>query len=153
MPRKGGKITPKERKFAEVYAVTRDQSYAAKKAGYYDTGGSSLALQRPAIQEEIRRNTLERLFSEVLPLAVKQHLALLEDPKTPAGAKVQAIKLAYDRTLGSQEGAESKAPHEMSADEIQRELTTSRLRVAALESQKADMAKPVIEAKVDELFE
>ena len=115
--------------------------------------GGSKALQRPEVQERIRRVQIEKLFQDVLPLAVQQHLALLEDPKTPAGAKVQAIKLAYDRTLGSQEGAESKAPHEMTADEIQRELTASKLRLAALESAKADMSKPVIDAKADELFE
>lgn len=153
MPLKTGKLTPHERKFAEAYAMTGSQKYAATQAGYKGHTGAVGALQRPAIQEEIRRVQMERLFQDVLPLAVQQHLALLEDPKTPAGAKVQAIKLAYDRTLGSQEGAESKAPHEMSADEIQRELTASKLRLAALESAKADMAKPVIDAKVDELFE
>ena len=153
MPIKTGAFTPRERKLVEVYAVTGDQRYSAQKAGFAGQSGAAMALQRPAIQEEIRRVQMERLFQDVLPLAVRQHLALLEDPKTPAGAKVQAIKLAYDRTLGSQEGAESKAPHEMTADEIQRELTASKLRLAALESAKADMAKPVIEAKVDELFE
>lgn len=153
MPLKNGHITRREVKFADIYATTGDIGYSAKKAGYMQFSGGAKALQRPEVQEQIRRVQLEKLFQDVLPLAVQQHLALLADPKTPAGAKVQAIKLAYDRTLGSQEGAESKAPHEMSADEIQRELTASKLRLAALESAKADMAKPVIDAKVDELFE
>lgn len=152
MPLKNGRMTPKERKLAETYAVTLDQQYAAKKAGYYDAGGASLAMQRPAVQDEIRRIQLAKLFNEVLPLAVQEHIKLLEDPKTPAGAKVQAVKLAYDRTLGTQEGTESKAPHEMTADEIQRELMASKLRLAALERAKADQAKPVIEGSLDDIF-
>jgi hypothetical protein len=147
MPSKTGRTTPQERRFAEAYAITGDVAFAAQKARYSNASSGHHALARPAIQEEIRRKQLEKLFNDVLPLAVTQHIALLEDPKTPAGAKVQAIKLAYDRTLGSQEGAQSKAPHEMSAEELQAELAQSKLRLAALESAKADQARPVIEVE------
>lgn len=147
MPLKTGRLTPKERRVAVAMAQTGDQRVAARAAGLFDASGVSKALQRPAVQEEIRRVQVELLFSQVLPLAVSQHLALLEDPKTPAGAKVQAIKLAYDRTLGTQEGASSKAPHEMTPNEITSALAESRLRLAALESAKADQARPILEAE------
>ena len=147
MPIKTGALTPRERKLVEVYAMTGDQQYSGHKAGFAGQSGAAMALARPAIQDEIRRVQTEKLFNEVLPLAVSQHLALLEDPKTPAGAKVQAIKLAYDRTLGTQEGASSKAPHEMTPNEITSALAESRLSLAALESAKADQARPVIEAE------
>ena len=148
MPNIKGRKTPQETTFVEHFAATNNREFAARKAGYSAPAVSAhQLLQRPAIQEEIRRKQTERLFNDVLPLAVTQHIALLEDPKTPAGAKVQAIKLAYDRTLGSQEGAQSKAPHEMSAEELQAELAQSKLRLAALESAKADQARPIIEAE------
>ena len=153
MPLKNGHTTRQERKFAENYAMTGDVGYSAAKAGYKQYQGGSQALQRPAVQDEIRRIQMAKLFNEVLPLAVQEHIKLLEDPKTPAGAKVQAVKLAYDRTLGSQEGAHSKAPHEMSTEELQAELAASKLRLAALESAKADQARPIIEAKASDVFE
>jgi hypothetical protein len=78
------------------------------------------------------------LFEQVLPLAVQMHLALLADAKTPAGARVQAIKLAYDRTLGLAEGAEHKEPHEMSSDEIAK-------AIGQLEAVAFARAKPVLE--------
>ena len=146
MPLKSGKITPGERAFAAAYAETGSQGYAGKKAGYVSAAGASLALQRPAVQAEIARIQTERLFNEVLPLAVRVHIDLLQNPATPAGARVQAVKLAYDRTLGTDASASDKQPHEMTADEIAKALAEARLRAATLESVKADRAKPVIDA-------
>lgn len=146
MPIKSGKVTHKERAFAAAYAETGNQGYAAKKAGYVGTGSASMALQRPAIQAEIARIQTERLFNEVLPLAVKVHIDLLQNPATPAGARVQAVKLAYDRTLGTDASTADKQPHEMTAEEIAKALAEARLRAATLESVKADRAKPVIDA-------
>jgi phage terminase small subunit len=146
MPLKNGRLTRVERKFSEAYAVTGDASYSGTKAGYaLPHARASEALQRPAVQEEIRRIQVERLFQEVLPLAVKVHLAILADDKTPAGARVQAVKLAYDRTLGDPNNAESKQAHEMSPDELAKAIADAKLRAAALEHVAADRAKPIIE--------
>ena len=153
MPEKTQVLNRREKVFAETFATTGDYAYSGQKAGYAGKSGGAMALQRPMIQDEIRRIQTEKLFSDVLPLAVTQHIALLTDPKTPAGAKVQAIKLAYDRTLGSQEGGQGKAPHEMSAEEIQAALADSKLKLAALESVKADRARPVIDAQASDIFD
>lgn len=119
MPIKGGKMTANERKVAEAFAATGDAKYAAFAAGMSPvSGGAQRALQRPAVAAEVTRIQTEKLFSELLPLAVKVHAEILADPKAPAGARVQAVKLAYDRTLGAQDGAQAKEPHEMTAEEI-----------------------------------
>jgi phage terminase small subunit len=119
---------------------------AARKAGYSAPSVSATQLlQRPAIQEEIRRQQVARLYNEALPAAVQTLVTIMQDEKAATGARVQAAKVVLDRTLGSQEGAQSKAPHEMSAEELQAELAQSKLRLAALESAKADQAKPIIE--------
>jgi phage terminase small subunit len=150
MPLKNGKLTRMEKKFAATYADTGNGVYSAAKAGYVqpETRGAE-ALQRPGMKEEIRRIQVERLFQEVLPLAVKVHLAILADDKTPAGARVQAVKLAYDRTLGDASTAESKQAHEMSPDELAKAIADAKLRAAALEHVAADRAKPIIEHEPD----
>lgn len=134
MPRKGGSLTGVERQIAATYAVTGSQEFAAFKAGVTRQGVSA-ALQRPAVQAEATKAAQDALFGELLPLAVAAHKRLLSDPKTPAGAVVQAVKLAYDRTLGA-DGAQSKEPHEMTGEE----LATA---IAALERVAAERAKPV----------
>lgn len=139
MPIKGGKATAQERVFVQAMAATGDKGYAGDKAGFSRTSGAaSKALARPAVQAEIVRLQTERLFSTILPLAIEQHESALRDPATPAGAKAQLIKLAYDRTLGVDDKAAEKEPHEMTAEEID-------ARIAKLRQAAADRAKPVLE--------
>lgn len=142
MPTQRGALTAAEKTFAAAYATTGDSAYSAQRAGYRTTAGGSMALARPAIQAEIVRLQTEKLFATILPLAIEQHEKLLRNDATPAGAKVQAIKLAYDRTLGLGEGGEAKEPHEMTAEEL--DAAIQKLRRAA-----ADRAKPVIEHDPD----
>lgn len=120
-------------------------SRAAALAGYADASGATHAMKRPDVQAEIARVQTERLFSEVLPLAIQVHLDLLASSTTPAGAKVQAVKLAYDRTLGTENSDKAKDPHEMTPDELAKALATAKLQAAALESVKADRSRPVLE--------
>lgn len=134
-------MTPSERAFSEVFAGTMDAQYAAKAAGFSAPHSSGYkALQRPAIQAEIARIQQERLFSELLPLAVDAHIDLLTNKSTPAGARVQAVKLVYDRTLGEKagEGGAGKEPHEMTADELANQLIKLRREAA-------ERASPVID--------
>lgn len=139
MPNKAGRATPQERVFVERFAATGDKAYAAEKAGYaHPLIAAHKALARPGNQSEIARLQLERLFSVILPLAIEQHESALRDPGTPAGAKAQLIKLAYDRTLGADDKAAEKEPHEMTAEEID-------ARIAKLRQAAADRAKPVLE--------
>jgi len=137
MPYKSGRLTPAEKTVTRVMAETGSAAYAQQKAGISQPAMSKM-LNRPAVQAEIARQHNEMLFRDILPLAVAAHKRLLSDPRTPAGATVQAVKLAYDRTLGSEEGARSKEPHEMTPEELAEAIATLS-RIAS------DKARPVIE--------
>ena len=135
-------LTPQEKAFARTFAETGDRRFAAQTAGYkHAQVAASKALARPRVQAEVARVQNEILFSEILPLAVKVHKQILEDDRTPAGARVQAVKLAYDRTLGTDAEGRQKEPHEMSAEELAE-------AIAKLEQEAASKARdvtPVIE--------
>lgn len=138
MPDKLGRLTGQEKGFAAAMAATGDKVYSALKAGYKHPSvvGHEVA-KRPAVQAEVVALQTAILFEQGLPLAVRTHIAILEDPKTPAGAKVQAVKLMYDRTLGVENQADRKEPHEMSADELAREIDRLKREVS-------DRAKPAV---------
>jgi len=134
--------TDAELAFADHVAKYGDPTEAARRAGFTQPSrDASRLMARPGVQAEIARIQTERLFSEVLPLAVEQHLALLHNKATPAGARVQAIKLAYDRTLGGDGAAPTKEPHEMTAEEIAE-------AIGRLEAVAAARAKPIDQAHV-----
>lgn len=155
MPRKGGKVTAQERAFIKHMAATNDKTYAATKAGYRqpETVGHIVAA-KPAIKAEIAREQTEKLFSELLPLAVTVHAKILADDKTPAGARVQAIKLAYDRTLGQSDAAAGKEPHEMTPEEIAKALAQLQTSADALKRAASDKARPVLELEpIDEAID
>lgn len=123
--------------------MTGSQAFAQHHAGM-SSGGVSLALQRPAVQAEIARQQVERLFTEALPAAVTCLVNLIQNEKAPAGARVQAAKVVMDRTLGRDDAEGGKAPHEMSGEELAKaieELT----RLAA------DKAMPVQAQRIDAL--
>lgn len=139
MPYKNGRLTPAEKVVTKVMAETGSAAYAQRKANISQPAMSKM-LARPAVQAEIARQHNEMLFRDILPLAVAAHKRLLSDPRTPAGATVQAVKLAYDRTLGSEDGARSKEPHEMTPEELAEAIATLS-RIAS------DRAKPVIDVE------
>jgi len=139
-----------ETRFAEVYAATGDASYSGAKAGYaLPHARASEALQRPAVQAEIRRVQTQRLFEEALPLAVTTLCKIMGDERQPAGARVQASKIALDRTLGDPNTASTKEAHEMTPDELAKALADAKLRAAALSQVAADRAKPVLDHEPD----
>ena len=142
MPDKKGRLSPAELAFASAYASTSDSGYSAKQAGYRSQAGGSMALQRPAVQAEIARIQLARLYDEGLPIAVEAHIALIKSPATAAGAKVQAIKLLYDRTIGAGEQAIQKELHEMTSAEI--DATIDKLKRLA-----SDKALPIVELEAE----
>lgn len=146
MPLKNGKLTRVERKFSETYAATGDATYSGTKAGYaLPHARASEALQRPAVQAEIRRIQTERLFKDALPLAVTTLCSIMADERQAAGARVQASKIVLDRTLGDAGAASAKEPHEMSPDELAKAIADAKLRAAALEHVAADRAKPILD--------
>ncbi|QIG74368.1 hypothetical protein EVC08_056 [Rhizobium phage RHph_N65] len=141
MPRKGEQWTAQERVFVNNMAATGDKTYSATQAGYKHPAIKAHAvLARPAVQEEIRKEQLARLFKEALPAAVNCLVSIITDSKAPAGARVQASKVVFDRTLGAAEGAEAKEPHEMTSEEIAK-------AIAQLEQVAFERAKPVENAQ------
>lgn len=136
MPLKNGKLTNSERGVAEHMARTGSSAAVAQKLRM-SASGVRAALARPAVQAEIARKQKELLFSEILPLAVAAHKRILTDAKAPAGAVVQAVKLAYDRTLGSDEAGSSKEPHEMTPEELAQAIATLE-RVASERAKQID---------------
>lgn len=144
MPTKSGRLAQQEQVFIEKMAATGDKVYSAKAAGYAQPSrDAGRTLARPAVQAEIARLQVERLFTEALPAAVTCLIDLIKNDKAPAGARVQAAKVVMDRTIGSSDAQGNKEAHEMTGEELARaidELT----RVAA------DRAKVVsIEAPVE----
>jgi phage terminase small subunit len=142
--RKHKGLSHQERQFAEARVNGALPSHAARAAGYKSPRSITQLEQRPLVIAEIARLQQDRLFNEVLPLAVQVHLDLLLNPHVPPGAKVAAVKLAYDRTMGTlgPDGRE-KPPHEMTAEEL-------IARIEALKDIKVSRAKPVeIEAEAE----
>lgn len=140
MPLKNGHLTRKERAFVAHMANTGDSTYAATKAGYSGPmqAGSEL-MGKPAIKSEVLRRAEQILRDEMLPLALVTHKRLLSDAAVPAGAQLGAVKLAYDRTLGEDEGKADKEPSEMSYDELQRSIDQLKQAQDALAGQARDI--------------
>lgn len=134
-------MTYAEKRIAEVMAETGSRKLASIEAGVSPTSGAvAKALARPAVQEEIRRQQVEKLFKDALPAAVTCLIGIMTDDKAPAGARVQASKVVLDRTLGAAEDGTRKEPHEMTAEEIAD-------AIGKLEAMAAERAKPVISAQ------
>lgn len=141
MPKKGGVLTPQERVFVDRFAATGDGVYAAEKAGYkHPAQRAHDALQRPAIQSEVLKRANAQLLGEGLPLAVQRHIGLLQDARTPGNVLVNAIKLMYERTLGTQDASGGKEPHEMTGEEL-------ALAISALKREASERARPIIDAE------
>jgi hypothetical protein len=135
MPLKNGNLTHTERRIAETMAVTGDAQLTATKLGLSGPGVYK-ALQRPAVDAHRHKAAQAALDNELLPLAINAHRRILSDPRTPAGAVVQAVKLAYDRTLGSEDAGKTKEPHEMTPEELAQ-------AIGLLERVAADRAKVI----------
>lgn len=147
MPKKGGVLTPQEQSFVKHYASTNDSVYAAEKAGYSNPPkkGYDVA-QRPLIQSAVLKKQVELLNMELLPQAVTRLQRLLIDDRTPAGAAFQAAKYVIDRCLGTDEKPNSKAPHEMTGEELHNVLD-------GLRAEAARRSKPIIENDAQGVFE
>ena len=144
MPIKGGRMTPKERIFAKAYAETGNTAIAGKKAGYESISGPFVAMQRPAVLDEIAKHQDELIRSDLLPKAVNALNVMLTDERTPWNVRFQAAKFTIEYSQ-AKDGGMTKEPHEMTADELAQAIETLKATTAAYEIAKADRAKPVIE--------
>ena len=151
MPNKKGVLTPQERAFTQAYADTADAQYSGAIAGYSQPDAQSYTvLARPKIQAEIVRIQQERMTNELLPLALDAIHRLLTDKKTPAGAQVQAAKLVMDRSFGVQDASDkAKQPHEMTGDELARQLDRLRHEAAVRSGKIIDVTPEPAKAEPD----
>lgn len=139
LPDKTGRTTQQEKTFIAAMAATGDRTYSAKQAGYSQPSrDAGRTLARPGVQAEIARLQVEKLFCEALPAAVDCLVSIIRNDKAPAGARVQAAKVVLDRTLGSEDAGRQREPHEMTPDELAKEID-KLTRIAA------DRATPIVD--------
>lgn len=135
MPTKTGALTLQERRFVEAYSKHGDRQRAEKAAGYAPNGGY-VVLARPEIQKRILAEQTARLTSDALPLAVSTLIEIMQNPKAPAAARVQASKVVLDRAMPQGEGQAGKELHEMTPEELAQ-------AIAMLESVASSAARDV----------
>lgn len=144
MPYVNGRLTPGERAIAKAYAEVPNQAYVAFKTGM-SSGGISLALARPAVQDQVEKN-LKQLLEEGSMKGAKLLSKVVDDEKVPMNLRIQAgtnlIKAHQNYDAGK--GGE-REPHEMSIDEIHAKL-------ASLEHEASNRAR-LIEAPDSSVFE
>jgi phage terminase small subunit len=141
MPLKDGRLTPQEKRFAEVYAATQDGTYAAFKAKYAQPMvAGSQRLARPAVQAEIQRAAQRLITEELGPKALAFLGRVLDDEKENTRNRITAAKIVIDKAYGpgADPGAEKEA-HEMTQEE-------ALARIAELRRIIAENAAVTIEA-------
>ena len=135
----------KERQTAAAFAETGSRAFTAMQTAQMPQAVSR-SLQRPAVQAEIVRIQTERLFNDLLPLAINCLRSIIISDKAPAGARVQAAKVVMDRTLGKDQANDGKEPHEWTAgrlaEEIDRLEQIAAARAKPVEATQLEQPKP-----------
>lgn len=104
-------------------------------------------MRKAHIIAEVRRQEELRLNLEALPAAVSLLTRAVTDDTFPANARVSAAKIIMDRTIGKEDAAAGKEPHEMTAEELQR-------AIEQLEREAGNRAKVINpDARKDDVFE
>lgn len=122
-------LTAQQAAFSAEYVRNGgDGCAAAIKAGFSAKSAAQRAWelrQKPHVLEAIHRGQ-RRAFTELASIALGQAKAMLEDPKTPAGARVELIKTMCDRaglsavrSDGGADNGDGKPLREMSIDELE----------------------------------
>jgi len=130
MKLKKGAITPMEREFAKQMARTGDKVYSATRAGYASPEKrASQALQRPEVQEEIRRQAQHRLRTEGAEIGVGVLIELASDKLQKGSTRGMAAKALVQ--LSGIAGGNALSPEdlaEMPAEKV-RELLAEAERL------------------------
>jgi Terminase small subunit len=121
-------LTAQQAAFVRYYVSTGGRgAEAAREAGFSEKSAAKYAwqlLEKPHVLEAIHREQ-RRSFTELAAISLGQARMMLEDPKTPAGARVELIKTMCDRAglaalRGSEEGErEEKDLRRMTIDELE----------------------------------
>lgn len=148
MPTKAGRLTGMEREFVRHMARTHDQSYAAAKAGYAVPKNAGWKLMSNELIQIAVRSEVEKALKEKLgPAAVYNLAEIALDKAQPAGARVKASEILMKAAgLGAQEGDSGKELHEMTGDELRREIARMEAHQQAMQRALADQARPIVDA-------
>lgn len=147
MPIKSGRLTGQERVWAAQYARTNDPTYAAAKAGYGSPERRGQAnLAKPEVVEESRKQARRLLQDEGALLGVTVLMSIAKDERQPAGARRAAANdLVKHSGISSRVDEDDVDITNMSMAELQRRAAQLRLQNEAIERERADRARPVLE--------
>lgn len=120
-------LTAPQALFAREFARNGGKgTEAAIKAGFSTRSAAQRAYElreKPHVQEAIHREQ-RRAFAELASISLAQAKMMLEDPKTPAGARVELIKTTLDRAGlaalrdGDVSDAEPKSLQQLTREEL-----------------------------------
>jgi len=147
MPNKAGRFSGMERDFVANMAKYNDQKLAAERAGYKQASLRGWQLMKnPLIVAAVRSEVTTFLNEKAGPAAVYNLAEIMLDAKMPAGARVKASEIiAKMAGLGHQEGESGKELHEMTGDELRREIQRMEATQAAMQRALSDQAQPVLD--------
>lgn len=149
-------LTPQEKQFVKAYVRSGDAAYSATKAGYAlaEKHGCTVA-KRPDVAAEIRKRQLAMLSQDILPVATKLHLQMIQDETIRPADRVNLIKLAYSYTIGkdSPEMAE-KSLDDMTPDELEATIELGRASLAMLQERASTIEGKAVEVpdQDDDIF-
>ena len=128
-------LTPQQSLFVKEYVIgSGNGAEAARKAGYSERSAAKLAHQlmdKKHVQEAIHL-AQRRAFTELASISLGLAKKMLEDDKTPAGARVELIKSMMDRAglaairADGKDDGKAKSLREMSMEELQEIAATFR---------------------------
>lgn len=121
-------LTPQQAVFVREYVRLGGKgAEAAREAGFSEKSAAKYAyqlLEKPHVLAAIHSEQ-RRAFAELASISLGQAKMMLEDPKTPAGARVQLIMTTLDRAghaakrdAGDGADGDGKSLREMSLDEL-----------------------------------
>lgn len=121
-------LNERQAAFAREYARNGGKGAdAARKAGYSEGVAGKYAyqlLEIPHVMEAIHREQ-RRAFAQLASISLEQARMMLEDPKTPAGARVELIKTTLDRAglaalrSADEPAGEGKPLRDMTIEELE----------------------------------
>lgn len=140
----GKRLTAKEATFAQRFAATGDRAYAAEKAGYVQPhAAASQLMRRDDVRQAVAIEVHKRLDALVVT-TLDVFAKILDDDKAPNKDKIAVGKVVLTGWRSSEAGADgSKEPSEMSGEDL-------RARIARLQSELAERARPVLELEAGE---
>jgi phage terminase small subunit len=140
MPRKSGKLTPREQAFIPLMARTTDPAYSARKVGYADASAATRLMQRPQVQAEIIKHQQQILVAELLPASTAVLAAMLDmsTAGVPWSARAQAAKIVRSEVAGMADSKGAKDFADMTAEEIHQQIEEARRLLA-------ERSKPIVD--------